>query len=403
VKLSLRTRIAAAFAAAVILIVLVGAAAYRNAVAAIDEIASVREARYKLDATREFLQRIADIQASTRGFVITGNDAFLAPRDSALPYLPIVLRRLRELDVGDPWTLNVLDTLERLVRIRLAFDSQTIGLRRSRGAVAAAALVATGRGQAIMQEIRGEVAGLEERTAADRVRRSARLDTTARQTRTLALLGGLLGLVAITAGAWSIFHELAGRERAEARVRELASELQDLYENAPVGYHSLDADGMFVRINRTELEWLGRTAEEVLGKLRFSDLLAPERRQAFESAFARFKTEGTARDIEYDLVRKDGSILPILLNASVVRDPAGAYVMSRGVSIDLTERRRIEAQVKTLRGLLPICANCKKIRDDRGYWNQIESYVREHSEAEFSHGICPECAAKLYPEFVEPS
>jgi len=58
-------------------------------------------------------------------------------------------------------------------------------------------------------------------------------------------------------------------------------------------------------------------------------------------------------------------------------------------------------RVKQLSGLLPICSNCKKVRDDRGYWNQIESYIREHSEAEFSHGLCPECAAKLYPEIFK--
>ena len=57
--------------------------------------------------------------------------------------------------------------------------------------------------------------------------------------------------------------------------------------------------------------------------------------------------------------------------------------------------------VKQLRGLLPICCNCKKIRDDEGYWQQIESYIHKHSEAEFSHSICPECMAKLYPEYVD--
>ena len=57
------------------------------------------------------------------------------------------------------------------------------------------------------------------------------------------------------------------------------------------------------------------------------------------------------------------------------------------------------AEVKQLSGFLPICASCKKIRDDKGYWNQIESYISQHSEAKFSHGICPECAKKLYPEF----
>lgn len=56
------------------------------------------------------------------------------------------------------------------------------------------------------------------------------------------------------------------------------------------------------------------------------------------------------------------------------------------------------SEVKTLSGLLPICSNCKKIRDDKGYWNQIESYIRDRSDAEFSHGICPDCAKKLYPD-----
>lgn len=80
---------------------------------------------------------------------------------------------------------------------------------------------------------------------------------------------------------------------------------------------------------------------------------------------------------------------------------------------DITERKQLEAdreklinslqtalsQVKTLKGLLPICANCKKIRDDQGYWQDVAVYVRDHTEAEFSHGICPECMQQLYPEF----
>jgi len=67
----------------------------------------------------------------------------------------------------------------------------------------------------------------------------------------------------------------------------------------------------------------------------------------------------------------------------------------------IENNRKLEdalSQVKLLSGFLPICSSCKRIRDDKGYWNQIESYIRDHSEAEFSHGICPECAKKLYPE-----
>lgn len=67
-----------------------------------------------------------------------------------------------------------------------------------------------------------------------------------------------------------------------------------------------------------------------------------------------------------------------------------------------THKEKLEkalAEIKTLRGILPICSNCKNIRDDDGYWNQIEVYIRDHSEAEFTHGICPECVKKLYPDY----
>lgn len=68
----------------------------------------------------------------------------------------------------------------------------------------------------------------------------------------------------------------------------------------------------------------------------------------------------------------------------------------------IRELREALARVKTLSGLLPICAACKKIRDDSGYWNRIEDYICKHSEAEFTHGLCPECAKRLYPDFYDP-
>jgi len=65
----------------------------------------------------------------------------------------------------------------------------------------------------------------------------------------------------------------------------------------------------------------------------------------------------------------------------------------------IKELQKALASIKTLHGLIPICASCKKIRDDQGYWNQLEAYISEHSGAEFSHGICPDCAIKMYPDY----
>ncbi|HOE23165.1 MAG TPA: hypothetical protein PLE15_00950, partial [Smithellaceae bacterium] len=69
----------------------------------------------------------------------------------------------------------------------------------------------------------------------------------------------------------------------------------------------------------------------------------------------------------------------------------------------IAELQQAMSDVKVLSGMLPICASCKKIRDDKGYWNRIEAYIGKHSNAQFSHGICPECARKLYPELYEKS
>ena len=85
-----------------------------------------------------------------------------------------------------------------------------------------------------------------------------------------------------------------------------------------------------------------------------------------------------------------------------------AIVIAMARHADLMEVRRLNkeleqalVEVKRLQGILPICANCKKIRDDTGYWQQIEAYISDHSEAEFSHGICSDCAKKLYPELYK--
>jgi hypothetical protein len=90
-------------------------------------------------------------------------------------------------------------------------------------------------------------------------------------------------------------------------------------------------------------------------------------------------------------------------------------LVRRNIRDDLSERERAEkekshltnelqnslAEVKRLSGFLPICSSCKKIRDDKGYWSEVERYIGEHSEAQFSHGICPDCMRKLYPEIAD--
>jgi hypothetical protein len=84
----------------------------------------------------------------------------------------------------------------------------------------------------------------------------------------------------------------------------------------------------------------------------------------------------------------------------VNQDVSDAQRLARERERLLHELRESLAQVKTLRGLIPICASCKSIRDDQGYWRRLEAYLKERSDAEFSHGICPECYRRLYPDYA---
>ncbi len=121
------------------------------------------------------------------------------------------------------------------------------------------------------------------------------------------------------------------------------------------------------------------------------------------------------RTLELLEYTKDGRPVWVETTMSFLRDEGGRATGVVGVSRDITERKQFEeererliseleaalAKVKTLKGLVPICPSCKKIRDDHGFWHQVEIYIRDHSEAEFSHNICPECLAKLYPEYAK--
>jgi PAS domain S-box-containing protein len=124
--------------------------------------------------------------------------------------------------------------------------------------------------------------------------------------------------------------------------------LLDLYENAPCGFHSLDTNGTFVRINDTELNWLGYRREEVIGRMKLTDILTLQGRKTFEDNFPRFKATGVLRDLELDLIRRDGTLLPVLVSATAVRDHRGKIVMSRSIVYDLSARRRADSRFQSI-------------------------------------------------------
>lgn len=127
-------------------------------------------------------------------------------------------------------------------------------------------------------------------------------------------------------------------------VEERAAEIADLYNNAPCGYHSLDQPGVIVRINDTELKWLGYQRDEVVGKMRFADLLDEAGRKRHAESKRALIEQGFAYDAEYVLTAKNGQRLPVMISSTAVCDSSGGYVMSRSAAYNLTEVRKLEAE-----------------------------------------------------------
>jgi diguanylate cyclase (GGDEF)-like protein/PAS domain S-box-containing protein len=148
------------------------------------------------------------------------------------------------------------------------------------------------------------------------------------------------------------------KRRVVARTSELNSALEswkmakenveDLYNNAPCGYHSLDMNGVFLEINETELRWLGYTREEVIGKYKFLDFMTPQSQIEFRGNYSKFREIGELFDLEYDLVRKDGTVFSVLLAAIMVRDQEGRNLKSRATLYEITDRKKAEKRIQEL-------------------------------------------------------
>ncbi|MDJ0514748.1 MAG: PAS domain S-box protein [Trichodesmium sp. MO_231.B1] len=116
---------------------------------------------------------------------------------------------------------------------------------------------------------------------------------------------------------------------------------EELYNNLPCGYHFLDKNGIFIRINDTELQMLGYSREEVLGR-KFSEFITPESLPTFQNNFPIWKQGGWVNDLEFQMRCKDSSILPISLSATAIKDEAGNYLMSQSVVINISKRKQVE-------------------------------------------------------------
>jgi PAS domain S-box-containing protein len=204
------------------------------------------------------------------------------------------------------------------------------------------------------------------------------------------------------------------RKKAEEALREVEKRFRATFECAASGIAHIDIDGQFLRVNRMLCDFTGYTREE-LDKTTFCEISHPDDFDAYQECISQLLAgKSSAFSIEKRFFRKNGSPFWASLTLSLVCKTSGDPDYVIGIIEDISERKRMEgdladkiaqleaalAKVKLLEGIIPICMFCKRIRDDKESWHQLEMYITEHSEALFSHGVCPECHDKAMSEIV---
>lgn len=177
-----------------------------------------------------------------------------------------------------------------------------------------------------------------------------------------------------------------------------------ILESLPVGVWVSDKEGRIITGNR-----VNRTIWE-------SDL--PDFRdpagQPSDPLTRAWRDGASTYNQEMHFTSSEGTRKILSASGAPILDESGRILGGLLISQDITARKKMESEreklidslqeaaknIRILRGMLPICASCKSIRDDKGYWKRIEDYIQKHSEVEFSHGVCPDCIEKLYPEYV---
>lgn len=196
------------------------------------------------------------------------------------------------------------------------------------------------------------------------------------------------------------------KQEAESALRDNELRLKMLLDSLPSGVIIVDpATHTIVDANASAVGMIGAAREEIVGRICHRFVCTAEEGQCPVTDLG-LSVESSDRE----LVRASGERIAVVKSVVALKFNGREYLVEN--FIDVTERKHLEQEresliqalqealnnVKTLSGLIPICASCKKIRDDKGYWNQVEIFISNHSDVLFSHGYCPDCAARAYEE-----
>ncbi len=328
----------------VALLLLVG-----NAVVAYQSISKITEnnrLETHSDDTINVLETVLSILKNVgigqREYLLTNNPQYLAAHRTDLSQIRTQLKLLVALESDQ----SRLVPIETRIDHYLSQLAAMIDQRQDQVLTPANKIVIAQSGEKLIDQIQQIITSLDrsERTTLDRLQAESR--TSLADTKVAFGIAGILDLLLLGILYGLVSWDLTKKHQAESKLRDYVAEFEELYQNAPCGYHSLDPTGKIIRINRTELQMLGYTEAEIIGHKSIIDLFASESIQTFYDYFSIVKTRGWVRDVEFQMVRKDGQIVPVSATVLGIRDAQGNYLGSRSTIIDISDRIRLRKQAR---------------------------------------------------------
>jgi PAS domain S-box-containing protein len=213
------------------------------------------------------------------------------------------------------------------------------------------------------------------------------------------------------AGIVGTLSEITDLKKTQLALKTSEEQFRLLYEKAPIGYHSLDPEGRLIIVNQTWLDTLGYEKDEVIGRS-FTEFMTDESWKIFNSVLGRIMEGQNETSSELQLIKIGGDILDASFNGIAIRDTSGNFLRTHCVFIDISKEKeimrtlkKVAGQAEGLKGFIPICAGCKNIQDldqPKKPWIPPAQYISERlPDIRFSHGMCPDCMRKWYPEYEE--
>jgi PAS domain S-box-containing protein len=411
-KWTFENKLPAGFILAVAALCAAGFASYRTTQEFAEAGKSMAHSQEVLRELESTLLAVKEEEAHQLAFLASGNANLQTSSTQASVIISTKFSRLKELTSGASGRLERVQELERHVA-REAELLKQLSDAREESPTPAIGIAASWRAVAsLTNQIRTTATFIAESENEALRQHSESVKVKAQQSSIAFLVLAILTALFIGLAFFHLSRHMQERRRAMEQLRHSEERYRLLAENSLDLIALLDLKGNLIYASPSHETVLGYDPSWLVGR-GISALIHPDDLTSVRLAVSQLPDNGPGKptDVRLRLASGDWLEVELLLSTFAIRGVSGHRVLLSARSIAERKRSQQErekliqelqeafAKIKVLSGFIPICASCKKIRDDQGYWNQLEAYIQNHTEAQFSHGICPDCATALYSDY----